>query len=413
MSPALIQQQTTAPSHDARSGREDHCKRVGALAKEMGYVLNLVDSAPCIEPVAWFHDWPRELFLEKEVHPSSARSLDDRIVDGMRAFHGRPVANDDSALIGEVVNLANSLDEMMEWLPFEHQSMDDVLAELSAINRLNLWRPEVESALHQISTDQMQQAIARAEHLPVSAIGSVRKMATIAAEDLTVETLCRTTANDPVLAGDLLRSANSCAYPNLLRRTSSIKEAIIHLGAKQSRAVLLSSAARGIFGSNSMRGLWKHSVEVAAYAAELAILCGCDREDAFTAGLLHDIGRLAIEKLDRQTLERRARLTEQQLPTVWIDLVTCRHDHAEIGGALLESWKFPMSTVEAVACHHSPERTKSKLAAVVYLAELRAGEHEDSPSLVKNGSALATTGLSLADVQGVRPRDQFSAILAS
>jgi putative nucleotidyltransferase with HDIG domain len=159
--------------------------------------------------------------------------------------------------------------------------------------------------------------------------------------------------------------------------------------------------------------LWKHSVEVAAYAAELAILCGCDREEAFTAGLLHDIGRLAMAKLDGNTLDRRARLAELKLPTAWIDLVTCRHDHAEIGGSLLQSWSFPQSTVEAVQHHHSPERSESKLAAVVYLAEVRTGSAEDMPSLVRNGSALARTGLSLAEVHGVRPRDQFAAILAS
>jgi putative nucleotidyltransferase with HDIG domain len=161
-------------------------------------------------------------------------------------------------------------------------------------------------------------------------------------------------------------------------------------------------------------GLWKHSVHVAQIASELATLCGCDPEEAFLAGLLHDVGRLAIEKLDHTLLEARSRLMEQGIPPVWVDLVTCWHDHGEIGGVLLERWNLPFGLVDAVKFHHLPERSDGELTLLVYLAELRSGGNEDFYSASRLNYALDLTGLSMAQVQeaGTGNRRTSPALLA-
>jgi putative nucleotidyltransferase with HDIG domain len=269
------------------------------------------------------------------------------------------------------------------------------------------------AALALVSQDKLAAVLEARDRLPVGAIATVRKLAVIPSELLSVDYLERSAAQDPVLAADLLRTVNSWNYPTLRKRISSLKEAVVHLGTEQAKAVLLSSAARGLFASNTIRGLWKHSVEVSGTAKELARMCGYNEDEALVAGLLHDIGRLALEKLDRETLERRARLMEQEMPAVWTDLVTCQHDHSEIGGALLENWGLPDTTVEAVASHHAPERTNSTLAAILHLAEVRADENEDRPSLAKLHHALNMTGLSLNDVTSAKPAEFFSALLVS
>ena len=117
--------------------------------------------------------------------------------------------------------------------------------------------------------------------------------------------------------------------------------------------------------------------------------------------------------LDAETLGIRGRLTGQGLPVVWVDLVTCRHDHAEIGGALLWRWNFPGTVVDAVALHHSPERSLSKLASILYLAEVRSGACEDEASAVRLDYALTTAGLTRKEVRESQPEDLCASILAA
>ncbi len=246
--------------------------------------------------------------------------------------------------------------------------------------------------------------------LPVASIGAVKNLGTIPEEEVSAELLYQTAGHDPVLTGDLLRVVNSWACPNLRRRISSLREAIFHLGTSSARTVLLAAATRKVYASKAILGLWKHSVEVAAYARRMGELAGCDPEAAFLSGLVHDVGRLAIEMLDADTLAIRSRLSEPGIPVVWVDLVTCRHDHAEIGGALLWRWNFPRSVVDAVALHHSPERSAltSKLAAILYLAEVRSGAFEDEPSRVKFEFGLEDSWIERASSSGPWNRSSCS-----
>ena len=282
-----------------------------------------------IEALAWLHECPKTLFGDlAESNP---------VVRGLLRAQGK----EPGALMSEIVTLANSLDEMIEWLPVEHQTVTQMLEELREINGLGLWRPEVEAALGQIVKPNWEAVLLAGTRLPVTAIGAVRNLGTIPEDEVSAELLYQTAGHDPVLTGDLLRVVNSWSCPSLRKRVSSLREAIFHLGTASARTVLLAAGTRKIFASKSIVGLWKHSVEVAAHAQRLGELAGCDPEEAFLAGLLHDVGRLAIEMLDAETLATRARLSEPGIPVVWVDLVTCRHDHAEIGGALLWRWNFP------------------------------------------------------------------------
>jgi putative nucleotidyltransferase with HDIG domain len=384
-----------------------HCCRVRALAKEIARFFDIHNRAKLIESLAWLHDCPPQLLsgsmqtrnTDESVNQGGSHDLGEQIRDGVRGLHGAQIGDDDTALAAEMVSMANSVDEMLEWRQFEHQTVEDIFEELFEINQICLWRPEVEAALRVMSQDLLQEAIAEGDRLPVSALAVVRSLATVPTELLTIETLCRAVSVDPVLAGDLLRVVNSWGHPMLRGRVSSVRKAIWHLGTEQTRSVLMAAASRNLFASSAVRGLWKHSVHVAEIAADLSTLCGCDPEEAFLAGLLHDVGRLAIEKLDRTTLETRSRLTEHNIPTVWVDLVTCWHDHGEVGGALLEKWNLPSGLVDAVKFHHLPECSDGEITSVVYLAELRSGGNEDFHSARRLDYALDLTGLSLAQVQ--------------
>ena len=387
-----------------RSSREAHYQRVAALSREIARSFTAwanVEELRDIEALAWLHECPRDIF--------SGLAEANPVVRGLLRAQGK----EPGALMSEIVSLANSLDEMIDWLPVEHQTVTQMMDELKEMNGLGLWRPEVEAALRRIVRTNWETVLSAGGRLPVAAIGAVRNLGVIPEADVSAELLYQTAGHDPVLTGDLLRAVNSWGCPNLRRRISSLREAIFHLGTTSARTVLLAAAARKVYAPKSIMGLWKHSVEVAANAQRMGELAGCDPEAAFLAGLVHDVGRLAIEMLDAETLAIRSRLSEPGIPVLWVDLVTCRHDHAEIGGALLWRWNFPRTVVDAVSLHHSPERSASKLAAILYLAEVRSGVAEDEPSRVKFNSALKTTGLTREQFRTLEPTELFSSILAA
>src|SRR5262249_28547312 len=105
--------------------------------------------------------------------------------------------------------------------------------------------------------------------------------------------------------------------------------------------------------------LWRHSL-MTATAAEILVqsdtLTGMDSSAAFTAGLLHDIGKLAINQvLDKEQLAALHYLVaEQGVSRVEAEKKVIGADHAEVGGFLLYSWSLPPGIVEAVANHHQP-----------------------------------------------------------
>jgi putative nucleotidyltransferase with HDIG domain len=384
-----------------RSSREAHYQRVAALSREIARSFGARANLQDIEALAWLHECPGDIFSDlAESNP---------VVRGLMSVHGK----EPGALMSEIVTLANSLDEMIDWLPVEHQTVTQMLEELKEMNGLGLWRPEVEEALRKICRANWETVLTAGGRLPVASIHAVRNLGVIPEVDVSAELLYQTAGHDPVLTGDILRVVNSWSCPSLRRRISSLRDAIFHLGTTSARTVMLAAAARKVYASKALLGLWKHSVEVAALAQSMGEAVGFDPEVAFMAGLVHDVGRLAIEMLDAETLAIRERLSEPGIPVVWVDLVTCRHDHAEIGGALLWRWNFPRTIVDAISLHHSPERSASKLAAILYLAEVRSGGLEDEPSQVKLNAALKTAGLSREQFRRSEPRELLTSILAA
>src|SRR5262249_51095012 len=105
--------------------------------------------------------------------------------------------------------------------------------------------------------------------------------------------------------------------------------------------------------------LWRHSLMTAA-ASEMLVgtdtLSGINRAAAYTAGFLHDIGKLAINQvLEKDQLTSfRFLVAEHQYSRVQAEKEVIGADHAEVGAFLLYSWSLPHDIVEAVANHHQP-----------------------------------------------------------
>lgn len=162
---------------------------------------------------------------------------------------------------------------------------------------------------------------------------------------------------DPGLTTKVLRLANS-PYFGAGRQVSSVTQAVMTLGMRAVTALALSASVYDLTGKwagavDRLR-FWRHSLAVAIGAKGIAeaIRYECP-EEAFVAGLLHDIGLLVLEKSfpDRYARLWRQAESGESLPDledqVW------GTNHARVGQFLLEQWHIPEAICSAVGKHHT------------------------------------------------------------
>jgi putative nucleotidyltransferase with HDIG domain len=233
---------------------------------------------------------------------------------------------------------------------------------------------------------------AQAVRLPCSPALLPRLGALLAREDSTAADLEEVITLDPVLAGSTLRLANSAFFGGGLK-VDNLAEAILRLGHLETyRLAALSLTSRwmnlGIEGYGWEPGdFCRHSLCVAIAAEQLAALTGrLDRGLAYTAGLLHEIGKLAVAHACGGFFPA-IRQHQQFHHCTWLEAEQCvlGYTHATVGGELLTGWRFPENLVAVAAHLQHPARAPADLAplmahvhAAKYLATcMGAGVAED------------------------------------
>jgi putative nucleotidyltransferase with HDIG domain len=202
-------------------------------------------------------------------------------------------------------------------------------------------------------------------------------------ENLDASHLAKKIGQDPVLSARVLKIVNSPFY-GVAGRVASLQEAVMVLGFSSVRRLALAVSLNGSFparglGEADPRRLWHHSFCTALSAQALAPLCRIDAESAFTAGLLHDIGRIALLSVEpeRFAATLAARAQHPDLPAA--ETAVFGFDHAGFGARLLERWHLPASLVRAVACHHQPDvAPTAPLTDLTHLADALAHAMADN-----------------------------------
>lgn len=199
---------------------------------------------------------------------------------------------------------------------------------------------------------------------------------------------------DPALAARVLALANS-SYYSLPCQISSLHEAVVFLGIKTLRNLATTITGfnqflgRGDPPALARRALWRHSVDTAQCARIItASLPAAAREmvgsdQAYTAGLLHDIGKLALDHCRHAlfvSLMQMARVQHVRYSDIEAEVMP--FGHAQIGAAQARHWNLPPSLCEAIAFHHTPRAAAlcPKLTAAVSLANEIAHFLEDTPA---------------------------------
>lgn len=201
--------------------------------------------------------------------------------------------------------------------------------------------------------------LTRIHNLPSLPTVVMELLASIDQEDVKIDALAKKIAQDQALTAKTLRLANSSFY-GLSNQVNTIHEAIAILGFRTVRslattAALLETFSGRVHASFNATPFWRHALASAICARELAGYLQINPEHAYTAGLLHDIGRLVLVSQFHPNYE--ATMAYRNLHDC--SLLNAEHavlgiDHAAIGHALTKHWKFPESVQHAIACHHAP-----------------------------------------------------------
>ena len=148
-----------------------------------------------------------------------------------------------------------------------------------------------------------------------------------------------------------------------------------------------------------MKRIWKHAVEAAQIAEQMAEMSrNVDPAEAFLVGLLHDVGKLAIALMSPELNASLDRLIVKGCESAIAEVVVCGFDHAQAGGEILKHWKFSDYVIAAVQNHHVPERTESPMASLLYLVEYWTDSEEDIPSNSRLDTAFNRAGITPADL---------------
>jgi HD-like signal output (HDOD) protein len=202
--------------------------------------------------------------------------------------------------------------------------------------------------------DLLVQEVAELRPLPSVAL---RVLKIAESEHFSAHELAQAIGTDAALTAKMLRLANS-AYYGFPRRISTVRDAVVLLGFRAVRSATLATCVietmpRGAHIDD--RPFWHFSITVAMLAEVLARSARRHTDEAYTAGVLHNIGRLALDQHRPDMLRRAILLAErEQMSLPDAERALLGYTDAQVGGALALHWNFPADLAAAVAQHQQP-----------------------------------------------------------
>jgi putative nucleotidyltransferase with HDIG domain len=198
-------------------------------------------------------------------------------------------------------------------------------------------------------------------------------------EEYDIKELTEEIRQDQVICAKTLKFCNSAIFADI-KKIDSLDHALVFLGFENLVKLIISTAMGNFFGRSDSGyslckgGLYHHAVGTAIISEKLANLTAKVKPGlAYTAGLLHDIGKVVLDQyiasvypfFYRQLFEEKANFSEAEKTILGID-------HTEVGCDLALRWSLPDSLIDTIRHHHKPENTvrNFELTHIVYLADL-------------------------------------------
>jgi putative nucleotidyltransferase with HDIG domain len=221
-----------------------------------------------------------------------------------------------------------------------------------------------------LSSDRLALLVGEVGNLPSAPTAFQEILACLQDPAASLADAAQIIGRDVAMTANIMKLVNS-AFFGSRRPITTADRAVAYLGMDTLGALVLghsvfqSGVATGIAGF-SLEKLWQHSLQTGAAARAIAFsenLSAAKADEAFLAGVLHDVGKVVFAT-------KAAVLSND---TDAVDIVAqMEAHHAEVGAYLLGLWGFPNSIVEAVAFHHMPSQASEKglnLAGIVHIAD--------------------------------------------
>jgi putative nucleotidyltransferase with HDIG domain len=264
-----------------------------------------------------------------------------------------------------------------------HQYLQQPLSEEAL--RTALKRVEFISNL--VGNQRIQSLVSRMRTLPSRPSLYLEIMRELRSQNANAKVIGDLVSKDLAISTKLIQVVNS-AYYGLAQQVTEPSDAVLLLGLDTTASLVLSIEAFARFDKVkplyfSIDQVWKHSQQLAQSAKKITELMTHDStiaKDAFTAGLLHDIGKLTLALNFEEQYQGALKLAEKKgLPACEVESEVFGANHAEAGAYLLSLWGLPFPIIEAVASHHLPApELEPEFSAVtaVHLAERLEHESE-------------------------------------
>jgi putative nucleotidyltransferase with HDIG domain len=405
---------TTLASPDAM-GTCAHCRRTAAVADLIAHQLFLPsEQKDLLRAACLLHHRNTGLLAPKGLE----RLLGDIFGEGVPAV----VTEDDipervrgvldaydvpgrgtalESRLGSILRLADAFDQNMEAQPIDREGVDEIFDRLRDSAGAGLWSEESIEALVQATVPP---PIGKPEswRVPVFPQAALRTLNLMRNPEAGINDVVQAASLDPAIAGLVMRLANSALF-GARTQISTLSQAIIRLGFATAQKAVTSAALHPLFGPLRLQEVWRHSLEVADLSEQLAGHAGkIDPAEAYLAGLLHDVGRIALLSVPLYEAARLHGLENGGCSQVYAENLLLRTDHAELGAQIAAFWKLPEPMVSAMRHHHRPEVAESPLTYLLYIAEFLSGSEEDLPSIIRLETSLKGIGLTWDEVGNCR-----------
>lgn len=221
-------------------------------------------------------------------------------------------------------------------------------------------------------------------------------------EDTSLGQIEKIISKDIGMAAKILQLANS-AFVGAHGHVSSVREAVSLIGAETVRSLTLSIHVFSQFDRHAsiaahLPSLWHHSVSVGTLAQKIAMMETGSKsvtEECFTAGLLHDIGKIVLfAEMPEQYRRVMEQMQEADKSIIDLEMEHLGCTHQLVGAYLMSIWGLPVSIVQAVQFHHSPSlvlQNEFTTLTAVHCADAIASEYDKWP--LNHDSAMDTIHL--------------------
>lgn len=192
--------------------------------------------------------------------------------------------------------------------------------------------------------------------LPAFPSVSTKALQLLSGEDTRLLELYQLIAADPSFCSEVLRVANSPLFA-LPSKVRNVTQAAMLLGFERLKGVAVTIGIRSylkeLLSVPALQRCWHHSLACAMIAEEATSATSMRNDDGYTAGILHDLGRIALAAIRPKEYTR---LLEEAQGQPWEIRERERDlfgvDHCEAGKSLIFAWRLPQELVSITSCHH-------------------------------------------------------------